>query len=172
MWAKCTLAVQSSMATLFTSFYHGLLVLLTRGFLEYGTLLVFHAGALYIFCTFIKYIYCEEPAISLQQSHWSSGSTLCIPSWGTRVQSPGGYLSETGILLLALSAVIYIYIYIYISQDRTERTGRQNGEGRTGQAERDKQAGQAEQSRTGQVEWDRQNGKGRTGQAEKDKQKG
>ncbi len=37
------------------------------------------------------------------QSHWSSGSTLCFPSWGTRVQSTGGYLCETGILLLALS---------------------------------------------------------------------
>ncbi len=36
-----------------------------------------------------------EPAISLHsytQSHWSSGSTLCFPSWGTQVQSPGGVL--------------------------------------------------------------------------------
>jgi hypothetical protein len=40
------------------------------------------------------------------QSHWSSGSTLCFPSWGTRVQSTGGYLCETGILLLALSRYI------------------------------------------------------------------
>ncbi len=40
------------------------------------------------------------------QPPWSSGSTLCFPSWGTRVQSPGGYLSETGILLLALSRYI------------------------------------------------------------------
>jgi hypothetical protein len=37
------------------------------------------------------------------QSHWSSGSTLCFASWGTWVQSPGGYLCETGILLLTLS---------------------------------------------------------------------
>jgi hypothetical protein len=36
-------------------------------------------------------------------SHWSSGLPVCFPSWGTRVQSPGGYLCETGILLLALS---------------------------------------------------------------------
>jgi hypothetical protein len=37
------------------------------------------------------------------QSHWSSGSTLCSPSWWTRVQSPGGYLCGTGIFLLVLS---------------------------------------------------------------------
>ncbi len=48
-----------------------------------------------------------SPVESLQshcihtQSHWSSGPTLCFPSWGTRVQSPGGYLCETGILLLS-----------------------------------------------------------------------
>ncbi len=40
------------------------------------------------------------------QSHWSSGSTLCFLSWGTWVQSPGGYLCETGNLLLALSCYI------------------------------------------------------------------
>jgi hypothetical protein len=40
------------------------------------------------------------------QSHWSIVSTLCFPSWGTRVQSPGGYLCETRILLLALSRYI------------------------------------------------------------------
>ncbi len=40
------------------------------------------------------------------QSHWSSGSTLCFLSRGTWVQSPGGYLCETGILLLALSCYI------------------------------------------------------------------
>ncbi len=40
------------------------------------------------------------------QSHWFSGSTLCFPSWGTRAQSPGGYLSETWILLLVLSCYI------------------------------------------------------------------
>jgi hypothetical protein len=37
------------------------------------------------------------------QSLWSSGLSLCFPSLGTRVQSVGGYLCETGILLLALS---------------------------------------------------------------------
>jgi hypothetical protein len=31
------------------------------------------------------------------------GQPVCSLSWGTRVQSPGGYLCETGILLLALS---------------------------------------------------------------------
>ncbi len=36
-------------------------------------------------------------------SHWSSGLPICFPSQGTRVQSPGGYLCETGIFLLALS---------------------------------------------------------------------
>ncbi len=36
-------------------------------------------------------------------SHWPSGSPVSFPSWGARVQSPGGYLRETGILLLALS---------------------------------------------------------------------
>ncbi len=45
------------------------------------------------------------------QSHWSGGSTLCFPSWGTQVQSPGGYLCETGILLSALSRYITIYIF-------------------------------------------------------------
>jgi hypothetical protein len=37
-------------------------------------------------------------------SHWSSGLPICFPSQGTQVQIPrGGYLSETRILLLALS---------------------------------------------------------------------
>ncbi len=40
------------------------------------------------------------------QFHWSSGPPVCFPSWGTRAQSPGGYLCETGILLLALSRYI------------------------------------------------------------------
>ncbi len=31
---------------------------------------------------------------------------VCFPLWGTQVQSPGGYLCETGILLLALSRYI------------------------------------------------------------------
>ncbi len=43
---------------------------------------------------------CEEPAISV---HKSSGPPVWFLSWGTRVQPPGGYLCETGILLLALS---------------------------------------------------------------------
>ncbi len=40
------------------------------------------------------------------QFHWSSGPPVCILSWGTWVQSPGGYICETGILLLALSRYI------------------------------------------------------------------
>jgi hypothetical protein len=43
----------------------------------------------------------------LTMSHWSSGLPVCCPSQGTRVQTPGGgYLCETGILLLALSRYI------------------------------------------------------------------
>jgi hypothetical protein len=37
------------------------------------------------------------------QLYWSSGPPVCFPSWGTRVQSPGGYSCENGIFLLALS---------------------------------------------------------------------
>ncbi len=39
-----------------------------------------------------------SPVESLQSqfihtmSHWSSGLPVCFPSWGTRVQSPGGYI--------------------------------------------------------------------------------
>ncbi len=50
-----------------------------------------------------------SPVKSLQshcihtQFHWFSGPPVCFPSWGTRVQCTGGYLCETGILLLALS---------------------------------------------------------------------
>jgi hypothetical protein len=40
------------------------------------------------------------------QFHWSSGPPACFPSCGTWVQSPGAYLCETGILLLALSRYI------------------------------------------------------------------
>ncbi len=49
-----------------------------------------------------------EHAISLFNTlfHWSSGPPVSCLSWGTRVQSPGGYLCETGILLLALSRYI------------------------------------------------------------------
>jgi hypothetical protein len=36
----------------------------------------------------------------LTMSHWSSELTLCFPSQGTWVQISGGYLCETGILLL------------------------------------------------------------------------
>jgi hypothetical protein len=55
-----------------------------------------------------KKVACGEPAISLHSHHvsLSSGLPICFPSWGTRVQSPGGYLCETGILLLALSCYI------------------------------------------------------------------
>jgi hypothetical protein len=38
------------------------------------------------------------------QFHGPSGPPICFPSWGSRVQSPGGYLRETGILLLVLSS--------------------------------------------------------------------
>ncbi len=40
------------------------------------------------------------------QFHWSSGPPVYFPSWGTRVQFPGGYLCESWILLLALSCYI------------------------------------------------------------------
>jgi hypothetical protein len=39
----------------------------------------------------------------LTMSHWSSGLPICFPSQGTRVQIPKGVLSETEILLLAMS---------------------------------------------------------------------
>ncbi len=48
-----------------------------------------------------------SPVESLQchciytQSHCSSGPPVCFLSWGTQVHSPGVYLCETGILLLA-----------------------------------------------------------------------
>ncbi len=52
--------------------------------------------------------FCGEPAISLHSYtvplvQWS---TIWFPSWGTRVQSLGGYLCETRIPLLALSRYI------------------------------------------------------------------
>ncbi len=40
------------------------------------------------------------------QFHWSSGLPIWFLSWGTQVQSPGGYLCETRILLFALSRYI------------------------------------------------------------------
>jgi hypothetical protein len=46
---------------------------------------------------------CNLTALIDTQFHWSSGPPVCFPSWGTRVQSPGGYLCGTGNLLLALS---------------------------------------------------------------------
>jgi hypothetical protein len=39
-------------------------------------------------------------------SHRSSGLPVCFPSWRTRVQTPGGLLIWTGILLLGLSCYI------------------------------------------------------------------
>jgi hypothetical protein len=47
-----------------------------------------------------------QPHYIHTQFHWSSGPPVCFPSWGTRIQSPGGYLCETGILLLALYGYI------------------------------------------------------------------
>ncbi len=53
-----------------------------------------------------------SPVKSLQshcihtQFHWTSGSPDCFPSWGTRFQSPEGYLCGIGIFLLALSRYI------------------------------------------------------------------
>ncbi len=40
------------------------------------------------------------------QFHWSSGPPVYFLSWGTGVHSSGGYLSETRILMLALSHYI------------------------------------------------------------------
>ncbi len=62
-----------------------------------------------------------SPVESLQshcihtQFHWSSGPPVCFLSWGIRVQSSGGFLCETGILLLALShyTVIHYFRYLY-----------------------------------------------------------
>jgi hypothetical protein len=42
----------------------------------------------------------------LTMSHWSSGLPACFLSQGTWFKSPGGYLCETRILLLALSCYI------------------------------------------------------------------
>jgi hypothetical protein len=39
-------------------------------------------------------------------AHSSTGPPICFLSWGTRVQSPGGYFCETGILLLVVSRYI------------------------------------------------------------------
>jgi hypothetical protein len=62
----------------------------------------------------LQYLYTDKDGTmeSLQsccihtQFHWSSGPPICFPSRGTRVQSPVGYLCETGILLLGLSCYI------------------------------------------------------------------
>jgi hypothetical protein len=45
-------------------------------------------------------------AFILTMSHWSSGLPVSFPSQGPRFKSPGGYLCETGILLLVLSRYI------------------------------------------------------------------
>ncbi len=45
----------------------------------------------------------------LTMSHWSSGLTCLLPA--TRFISPGGYLCETGILLLALSCYKPVFVY-------------------------------------------------------------
>jgi hypothetical protein len=47
--------------------------------------------------------------------HWSSGQPVCFPSWGTRVQSPGGYLCETWIFLSALSRYSCPHYSTYIN---------------------------------------------------------
>jgi hypothetical protein len=60
-----------------------------------------------------------SPVESLQShcihtmSNWSSGLTICFPSWWTRGQSPGGYLCETRILLLVLSRYITITLPLH-----------------------------------------------------------
>ncbi len=65
-----------------------------------------------------------SPVKSLQshfihtQFHWSSGTPICFPSWGTQVQSPGGYLCETGILLLAMSCYNHIHNLCLILLER------------------------------------------------------
>ncbi len=57
-----------------------------------------------------------SPVESLQshcihtQFHWSSCPPVGFQSWETQVQTPGGYLCETGILLLALSCYNLGYI--------------------------------------------------------------
>jgi hypothetical protein len=53
-----------------------------------------------------------SPVESLQShcihtmSNWSSGLPVCFLSWGARVLSPGGYICETGILLLGCLATV------------------------------------------------------------------
>jgi hypothetical protein len=49
-------------------------------------------------------------------SHWPSGLPVCFLSWGTRVQSSGGYLRETGILLSAMSHYTILYIVILLGK--------------------------------------------------------
>ncbi len=50
---------------------------------------------------------CNLTAIHTQ-FHWFSGPLVCLLSWGNWVQSPGGFLCEIKILLLALSHYITI----------------------------------------------------------------
>ncbi len=49
-------------------------------------------------------------------SHWSSGLTVCFPSWGTQVQSSGGHLCETGILQLALATCSLSWLLMFRAQ--------------------------------------------------------
>jgi hypothetical protein len=47
-----------------------------------------------------------QPHCIHTQFHWSSGPPICFLSWGSWVQSPGGYLSDTRDLLLVFSRYI------------------------------------------------------------------
>jgi hypothetical protein len=66
-----------------------------------------------------------SPVESLQshwihtQFQWSSGQPVCFPSWGTRVQSSGGYLYETRILLLSLSRYSLLLCFYMITFEHT-----------------------------------------------------
>jgi hypothetical protein len=53
------------------------------------------------------------------QFHLSSGVPACFLSWGTQVQSRGGDLCETGVLLLALSRYSSENIYVERLWDST-----------------------------------------------------
>ncbi len=65
-------------------------------------------GALWRACNLTAFIH---------SSTGSSGPPVCFPSWGTQVQSPGRYLCENGILLLALSRyVINIFWNVQFSK--------------------------------------------------------
>ncbi len=78
---------------------------------------------------------CGEPTISLHSHHVSlvQWTTVCFPSWGTRVQSPGGYLCETGILLLALSCYRMLFHknkkHVHLKTRIPQRVGSGSGAG-------------------------------------------